>query len=226
MSADIGHQLRLAGHVDWMRRHGMHLAEQFSIIWNPDNAIKFEEDEASSLPHAEYASEPQQGEGKGRDASISQGHPDDGEVTMEEDKGKKKKTRVKSRRQQASGRRKWRACQDPDRIILSSASEGESEEEGGSDSSTDEEEAGGPAGHASHVIDDSDSDSDDGLVPYQVEESELENCFARQAAVEERDVESNLLPLRYGEGRVSLPTNLRQCLRGLTSQNPDEVCDK
>ncbi|EKX39182.1 hypothetical protein GUITHDRAFT_114610 [Guillardia theta CCMP2712] len=219
-------QLRLAGHVDWMRRHGMQLAEQFSIIWNPDNPIKFEEDEASSLPHAQDASEPHQDERKGRNGSISQGQPNDGEVTVEEDKEKKKKTRPKRRRQQTSGRRKWQACQDPDRIILSSASESESEEEGGSDSCTDEEEAGGPAARASHLIDDGDSDSDDGLVPYQVEESELENCFARQAAVEERDVESDLVPLRYGEGRVSLPTNLRQCLRGLTSQNPDEVCKK
>lgn len=81
-----------------------------------------------------------------------------------------------------------------------------------------------------------DSDSDDGLVPYEMDELEPDSTHATATATtatttnkskkkrdDDDDDEAMSGSKRIGEGRVPLPTRVRQCLAGLRSQSPDDV---
>ena len=152
---------------------------------------------------------------------------------------------------QRTRRRKQLAVEDPDQLMVSSESDsdgnGSEEEDGEEEDSADEGQGDGVAalgglhlntsggagpdggrgrgqGAASEDETDSDGDeeSDDGLVPYEMDDDEEEEDSGRpgEAGPDEDDDGG---PLRIGEGRVPLPSTLRQCLSGLRSNSADEV---
>ncbi len=147
-------------------------------------------------------------------------------------------------------RKKELAVKDPDELMVSSESDSESDgseqEDGEEEDSADEDQgAGGAAvggldlkksgdvgssggqrrGRAAASEDETDTDdeeSDDGLVPYEMDDDEDHDERDRPGEAGS-DEENDGGPVRIGEGRVPLPTSLRQCLSGLRSNNADDV---
>mmetsp|Transcript_13157 Transcript_13157/g.20650 ORF Transcript_13157/g.20650 Transcript_13157/m.20650 type:complete len:456 (-) Transcript_13157:60-1427(-) len=93
--------------------------------------------------------------------------------------------------------RKPRKAEDPDKLMLDSGSEESEDSEEGSEGT---------------------EESDDGLTPYWMEDEETKSLPLGQVSEKQEGGAE-----RIGEGRVRLPTRIKECVSFLRSQKADEV---
>ena len=227
-----------------MRRGG----QVFAFSVNPENPLQFEDFHSDSDgPDDNGAPEAGAGaygplllgEARGSGGTAASGGGDVAGVKKAGGAGGEGGRRAGSGRGRAARRRL--VADDPDAPVVSSDSGSDDGEEDGCDSEASETSdceapaargegcaSGRRAGGGVHAGADDDTDdgdgdedeeSDDGLVAYEMDDGDSEEEEKGVADGEEGDGGT----LRIGQGRVALPTTLRQCLAGIRSSNADEV---
>ena len=233
-------QVRLLSPTAAARKRAMLLAQVFAYVMDSESPLQFEEFHSDDEDDAQSV-----GSGDGapganvfgpeckRTSGDCDGNQNEGSELIAEEGPARSKTKAV---------RKWQPSVDPDQLMVASDSDssaGDEDEE--SDEEDDDERESGNCGclmsgrtgvngsgealktHALAREEEEDEDeSDDGLVAYDMTEDESDGNDGSWAEVTEGG-EHDGGPLRIGEGRVPLPTSLRQCLTGLRSKNADDV---
>ena len=232
-------QVRLLSPTAAARKRAMLLAQVFAYVMDSESPLQFEEfhsddeDDEHSVGSGDGAPEANVfGPECKKTLGNCDGNQNEGsKLTVEEGPARSKTRAV----------RRWQPSVDPDQLMVASDSDsGAGDEDEESDEEDEDERESGNCGrlmsgrtggigsgealktHALAGEEEDEDESDDGLVAYDMTEDESDDNDGSWAKVTEGG-EDDGGPIRIGEGRVPLPTSLRQCLTGLRSKNADDV---